>query len=114
MNDLKPLLKQVAHFLQEEPINLRSIRDSLVRLFSFLCKPENRTHKNCRAADIFFCVDCVDNHLDISWNSLPNEYRQLFDDIGGALHDTVVAPEIAANFESTPEQLLARAEKLSV
>ena len=109
--DIKQLLEQVVHSLHEEPMNLGNIKDSLVCLFSFLCKPKNRTHKNCRAVDLFFCVD---NHLDVSWNSLPNEYRQLFNDIGGALHDTVVAPEIAANFESTPEQLLARAEKLTV
>ncbi len=29
-------------------------------------------------------------------------------DVGGALHDTVKVPEIAENFDSTPEQLLAR------
>lgn len=29
-------------------------------------------------------------------------------DMAGALHDTVTAPAIASNFESTPEQLLAR------
>ena len=112
--DLKQLLEQVVNYLQEEPVDLGNIKDSLVCLFSFLSKPKNRTNKNCRAVDVFFCVDCVDNHLDVSWNSLPDEYRQLFNNIGGALHDTVVAPEIAANFDSTPEQLLACAERLPV
>ena len=110
---LKQLLERVVRSLHEEPMNLGNIKDSLVCLFTFLCKPKNRTHKNCRAVDLFFCVDCVDNHLDVSWNSLPNEHRQLFNDIGGALHDTVVAPEIATNFKSTPEQLLSRAKRLN-
>ena len=108
--DLNQLLAKVHFSLHEEPVNLGTIKDSLVCLFSFLCEPKNRTHNNCRAVDLFFCVD---NHSDVFWNSLPDDYRQLFEDIGGCLHDTVEAPEIATNFESTPEQLLSRAKRLS-
>jgi hypothetical protein len=108
--DLKDLLAQLNFSLCEDPVNLDNIKDSLVCLFSFLCEPKNRTHNNCKAVDLFFCID---NHSDVSWNSLPDDYRQLFDDIGGCLHDTVKAPEIATNFESTPEQLLLRAKKLN-
>ena len=45
--------------------------------------------------------------------NLPNPFHDIFADIAGALHDTVSAPEIAENFESTPEQLLKRARELS-
>jgi hypothetical protein len=48
----------------------------------------------------------------VRWGNLPEGYRHLLDDIGGALHDTISAPEIAQSLESTPEQLLARAQRL--
>jgi hypothetical protein len=34
--------------------------------------------------------------------------------MGGALHDTVQYPDIARNFEATPEQLLQPAEAANV
>jgi hypothetical protein len=43
---------------------------------------------------------------------LPEGYQDLLGDIGGGLHDTVSAPDVAENFESTPEQLLERLERL--
>jgi len=48
------------------------------------------------------------------WNAerLPDAYVNILADMSGALHDTISAPEIAANFESTPEQLLARVRAL--
>jgi hypothetical protein len=46
------------------------------------------------------------------WDELPEECIDILADMAGALHDTVKAPEIAHNFDSTPEQLLERAKKL--
>ena len=108
--NLRHLLEQVSCLLHEEPANLDSIKESLVCLLSFICEPKNRTHNNCKAVDLFFCLD---NLSDVSWNSLPEDYRQLFDDIGGCMHDTVESPEIATNFDSTTEQLLSRAKGLN-
>ncbi|MCC6547948.1 hypothetical protein IT570_12350, partial [Candidatus Sumerlaeota bacterium] len=47
------------------------------------------------------------------WGHLPESFGEILNDMGGALHDTVTAPEIAQNFESTPEQLLERVRKIS-
>jgi len=52
--------------------------------------------------------------LDDCWlnDDLPEAYHDILADMGGALHDTITAPQIAENFDSTPEQLLARAHTL--
>jgi len=54
-------------------------------------------------------------HLrDETWDGdrLPQAYVDILADMAGALHDTITAPDIAANFESTPEQLLETARRL--
>ena len=80
-------------------------------LMSFLCEPVNRTDANCRAVNLFFLMD---DHWTVRWDNLPADFRELLDDIGGMLDDTISAPAIAENFASTPEQLQNRARKLAV
>ena len=105
--ELRSLLEEVFNSLDAEPVNLGHIRDSFVSLFSFLCKPENRTNQNCTNVDWFFAIN---SHWNRS-NKYPEQHRNLLDNIG-CLHDTFYAPEIAKDFESTPEQLLAQAKEL--
>jgi hypothetical protein len=109
--ELRALLARVYNLIHEASVNLPALRDALVALLSFLCEPENRTSDNCRAVDLFFAVD---DHWSVKWDILPENYQCLLDDVGGALHNTVNAPDIAQNFSSTPEQLLDRARKLSL
>ena len=45
-------------------------------------------------------------------DELPQPFVDILADMSGVLHDTVSAPDITANFESTPEQLLERARRL--
>lgn len=108
---LRSLLEDVYRTLHEAPTNLASIKNSLVSLLSFLCKKENRTDENCRAVDLFFAMH---DHWNISWDSYPEQFKQLLDDIGGCLHDSISTPDIATNFESMPEQLLVRAKELII
>ena len=73
----------------------------MIRLLEFLASPQGRTDANCRAVDSFFT-------FDECWLDLPDALHDIFGDMAGALHDTISAPHIAHNFDSTPEQLLAR------
>ena len=107
--ELRPLLARVYNLIHEVSIDLPTLGESLVVLLSFLCEPENRTDANCRAVDLFFAVD---DHWDVRWDTLPEDYKGLLDDMGGALHDTAKALDVAENFASTPEQLLMRARGL--
>jgi hypothetical protein len=104
---LRPLLHALYIELQRDPVHLVEIRDALIRLLEFLASPMGRTDANCRAVDSFFWQDAA-------WDAerLPGAYADIFADMSGALHDTVSAPSVAANFQSTPEQLLARARAL--
>jgi hypothetical protein len=55
----------------------------------------------------------LDDDWERPWGDrLPDDFQDVLADMAGALHDTVSAPEVASNFDSTPEQLLGRAEKL--
>jgi hypothetical protein len=108
--ELDKLVNNIKNILNERPTNLEALKLSLENLLLFLISPENRTDQNCREADLFFCLH-EDNKFN--WDHLSEEFQLILDDIGMQLHDTVKSPEIARNFESTPEQLLERVKKLS-
>jgi hypothetical protein len=109
---MEPLLNRVDDCVISRPWNLPALRGALVDLFSFLVTPEGRTDGNCRTVDAF-----VLNSLGHAWHDLgelPEAVETLFFDIGGQLHDTFGAPEIAEKFNSLPEQLLERSQALEV
>lgn len=101
--ELPSLIKAVYDQIHARPTDMVGLRESLDQLLSFLASPDGRTIANCAATDLFFCLSD-----DVDWSHLPDPYGDIMSDIAGALHDTVSAPEIARNFESTPEQLLDR------
>ncbi|HKV71292.1 MAG TPA: hypothetical protein VJN62_08590 [Gemmatimonadales bacterium] len=102
---LRPLLISVYDELKLHPTNLLSLRRALEELLIFLASPDGRTNANCWAADLFFALG---EGWEIEEWTVPDEYGDILGDMSGALHDTVQSPEVAANFESTPEQLLQR------
>ncbi len=89
-------------------LDLIALKEALIQLLQYLASAEGRTDGNCRAVDLFFLLDDL-------WvkRNLPAPFCDLFGDMGGCLHDAVSAPKIAENFDSTPEQLLERAKRLS-
>ena len=109
--ELKPLLAPVYHLIHTSPVDLHALKGALSALMSFLSEPANRTDANCRAVDMFFTME---DHWRVRWETLPDDFRELLNDVGGILHDTFGTPEVAENFASTPEQLRDRAEKLNV
>ena len=102
------LVKAVQSVLANGTLDLEVLKHSLMGLFEYLSSEDGRTDDNCCAVDSFFMFDDL-------WveRNLPDPFHDIFADVAGALHDTVSAPEIAENFNSTPEQLLKRARKLS-
>ena len=103
---LQPLVETLNTKLKHRPLDFSGIKAALITLFEFLASPTGRTHPNCRAVDGFF-------FYDRSWidAELPDSYHDVFAHMD-ALHDTFGAAHIAQNFDSTPEQLLARARNL--
>src|ERR1700733_14468110 len=108
--ELAPLLHAAYRLIQDPSPNVAAVHRALEELLLFLSSKRGRTNANCSAADSFF-LD-IDDEWGDSRSQLPERYQDLLGDIGGCLHDTVSAPEIAENFDSTPEQLLERLESL--
>lgn len=103
--ELEPLVRS-AHASLVRP-DLPSLRNSLIELTAFLAG-DGRSDANCCATDAFFSrIDGADIER------LPADYQKLIALLGGALHDAVYAPHIAATFDSLPEQLLEQARALS-
>lgn len=94
--------------IQSNP-DMSQLKARLIELLSFLCSPEGRTDENCRIVDSYFCTK---DNWSYCIEHLPTEAYEILFDIGGTLHDTVQSPEIAANFQSLPEKLLERVEKM--
>jgi len=84
------------------------ILNALEVLLEWLTDPGNNTDENCRAIDVYVCTEI--------WQLLPKNLAEdiglLLYDVGGQLHDTHRAREVAETFDSTPEQLLARTRHL--
>jgi len=102
--ELHRLLHKAYARLSARQPDLRKIKQSLEELLTFLADPTGRTAANCVATDLLFVL--ADPRT--RWQDLPQELSLILDDLGGALHDTISAPDVASNFESLPEQLLVR------
>ena len=101
-------LEAIAALVRERPVAVGQLRGEIESLLVFLTSAEGRTDPNCRMVDEALMND------DELWNAIDEiesadgSLADVLRDMAGALHDTVSAPEIAANFDSTPEQLLSR------
>lgn len=107
--ELAPLLREVYAQVIRGDTNLSQLYDALSALLSFLASAAGRTHVNCVAADSFFMLN---DRWERDWEHLPEPCQDLLGYLGDALHDTVSAPEVAENFDNTPEQLLAQLRRV--
>ena len=106
-DEVRERVNAIDAILATAPVDLPQLKTSIIRLLEYLCSAQGRTDRNVQTVDFHFL-------LHVSWRSvdLPSEFNALLWDIGGCLHDAVSHPKIAENFESMPEQLLARAKAL--
>jgi hypothetical protein len=105
---LRPLLEAVYQQVLAVPVDLATLKRSLVDLLAFL-SGEGRSNANCRATDLFFAQGW---ERDWAEQNLPQNFHDVLAMMGEALHDTVQAPKIAENFGCLPEQLLERVRNL--
>ena len=109
--ELRSLLKRFYYSLIKKPYELAEIKQSMTDVLMFLCSEAGRTDANCRAVDMFICID---DGWENDWSDLPEAFHEIVFDMGHGLHDTVKSPDIAKNFECLPEQLLERTKRLEV
>jgi len=104
---LSELGPAVCDAIDRRPGSVTAVKTALDALLTFLASPEGRTSANCEAVDSFFSMS-EEYGWNGVWDHLPDQIQDILADIAGALHDTIATPGVAENFESTPEQLLAR------
>lgn len=107
---LRPLLRQAYADVLAQPRSLVALKTSLTALLEYL-NGQGRTNANCWAADLFF-MSCEGWERDWTEQNLPDEFHDVLSLMSDALHDAVKSPEIAANFDCLPEQLLERVRRL--
>jgi hypothetical protein len=100
---LRPRLKDAYEAIISRPYDVPRIAARVEELLVCLSSREGRTNGNCVAVDSFFCIR---DGWEGDWEDEPAALADVLGDMGGALHDTISAPEIAENFDSTPELLL--------
>lgn len=106
---VRPLLTNLYEALSDDPVDLARLKESLLRLTTFLASPEGFMDRNCRFVDSFL----LRLGSDYDWYELlPEAYASILEDIAFQLHDAVSSPEIARNFDSLPAQLLERVRRL--
>ena len=110
--ELAPLLLAVYDELAKRSADLRPLKAAIERLLIFLSSAAGRTNANCWAVDLFFAIG--EGWGDVNWEHVPEALSDMLGDMGSALHDTVQAPEMAENFECTPEQILTRLRTFEV
>ena len=102
---LRPLLWSVYDRIVEPSTDFADIRSTLEELLVYLSSSSGRTDANCCVTDRFFSLVA---EWEKGWSHLPLPLSGVLDDMGGTLHETIYAPQIAGNFQSLPEQLLER------
>ena len=107
---LNSYLFKVRDAVSSTPPKLAEIKAALVDLLVYLSLPEGRTNENCITTDTFFRLH---DDYGFNWFHLPEEFQLILQDMGSQLHDTMEHPDIATNYECTPEQLLERIHSLS-
>jgi hypothetical protein len=101
-------LEAIATIVRDRPVAVGQLRGEVESLLVFLSSAEGRTDSNCQVVDLTLMND------DELWEAIDDVesadavLADVLRDMAGALHDTVSAPDVAANFDSTPEQLLGR------
>jgi len=108
--DLQPLLRNLYVVLVSEQVDLAALKEGLEALLGFLVE-RGRTNANCWAADLFF-ANSEGWERDWTEQELPDDYHDILAMMGEALHDTVKAPDVAANYGCLPEQLLDQVRRL--
>jgi hypothetical protein len=102
---LRPLLGEAYDAIVARPYDVPRIAAAVEALLTYLASSEGRTSSHCIAVDHFFCLG---DGWQADWEDEPEDLADILADMGGALHDTFGAPDVAENFDSTPEQLLER------
>lgn len=106
--NIEKSLHQLKQIIMADEFSLENFKKVAEEILIWL--NENNTDENCRKVDIYFSTQVELGEK--AKKMLPEVVQGIIFDLGSSLHDTHSSPDIANNFESTPEQLLERVRSL--
>jgi hypothetical protein len=109
MIELNKMLDQLKVYALSPNISKEQVLSILGQILEWLNDPINNTDDNCKKIDYFVAYEIAPNK---GFELIPDDIKEILFDMGVSLSDTHTAPDVAENFESTPEQLLKRVRKL--
>ena len=105
--DLRKAVATLVLLLSPRPPDSSSIKRSCEEVLRLLRRKTSYTSENCRIIDAVVLLALENAGEDLK-AELPEGLYKVLWDMGGQLHDSIQAREVAQNFASTPEALLAR------
>ena len=106
--NLEELLSALKEQCEKRPVDGVGILRAVEGVLGFLVVPENNTDENCRRVDSFVTFEILDGLIEFG---PADDVGRIVEDMM-LLHDTHTAPDVAENFQSTPEMLLGRTREL--
>lgn len=106
--ELRVLVVSLADSLRRDPVERKALAKTMMEVVLFL-KGAGGTDEHCRNVALYFIIA---KNAGLGRTHLPADLGAIMDDIAGAMHDAVSAPQSAANFQATPAQLVTRLQSL--
>ena len=104
--DLEQLLQALKVEYFKKPMDEVGVLRAMEGVLAFLVQPANNTDANCKRADHFVLFE-MNEARSIQGPETPIDLGRILYDMM-ILHDTHATPDVAENFQATPEILLAR------
>ncbi len=106
---LERMLRDLRSTLVGRGVDVSRAKSAIRAILEVLADPAHNTDANCKVVNFYVSLQILDNEqARQNLGSLPQWLSLIIQDMGSCLHDVHQAPDLAANFESTPTQLLAR------
>ena len=109
--ELRQSVAALVRQLTTKPRGSSSIKHSCEEVLKLLCRKTSYTSENCHIIDVVVRLALEDAGEELQGEISQDLYQVLWD-MGGQLHDSIQACEVAENFASTPQALLARLREM--
>ena len=110
--ELQTKLDHLEAALRCEQLDVLRVSGCVRQVVEYVNRADGGTPEECEVVSHFVLLTLLlDEQIKSNMKLLPEALRRIIEDLGMNFHDTHSAPDVAHNFESTPQQLLARLER---
>lgn len=102
--ELQDRVSALTDALSQVPVQRLHLAQAMLEVVHYLEGP-GATDAHCRSVAVYFIVS---KNAGLDRSHLPPDLASIMNDIAGAMHDAISAPQSAGNFQATPVQLVER------